>query len=72
VFVTFLITAFTIVFVMALLVILIGAAQNRILRLLRASPQRVKRWGGFILILVGSWLIVLAIWSDAFSHIFPV
>lgn len=72
VFITFLITAFTITFVMALLVVLIGTAQNRILQPLRASTQRVKRWGGFILLLVGSWLIVLAIWADAFSRIFSV
>jgi cytochrome c biogenesis protein CcdA len=72
VFITFLIAAVTIIFVMALLVILIGTAQNHILQPLRASPQRIKRWGGFILIFVGSWLIVLAIWAGAFSRIFSV
>lgn len=71
-FITFLITIFTIIFVMGLLVILIGTAQNRVLQSLRTSPQRVKRWGGFILILVGSWLIALAIWADTFSRIFSV
>jgi putative Mn2+ efflux pump MntP len=72
VFITFLTAAFTITFVMTLLVILIGTAQNRILQSLRTSPQRVKHWGGFILILVGSWLIVLAIWAGTFSRIFAV
>jgi hypothetical protein len=72
VFTTFLIATVIIMLVMALLVILIGTAQNRILQSLRAGPQRVKRWGGFVLLLVGSWLIVLAIWAGAFSRIFSV
>ena len=57
---------------MLILLILIGTAQNRILQPLRTSPQRIKRGGGIVLILVGSWLIILAIWANMFVRLFPV
>ena len=50
----------------------IGLAQERLVETLRASVGKIKRWGGGILILVGIWLIVLAIWADAFARLFPV
>ncbi len=52
--------------------IAIAAAQEWRVEALRASIGQVKRWGGAILVLVGLWLIVLAIWAQTFSQVFPV
>lgn len=54
------------------LAILIGAAQQRVVETLKAGTQRVKQWSGLVLLLVGSWLIALAVWADFFARIFPV
>lgn len=51
---------------------LIAAAQEQIVGILRANVTQVKRWGGAILILVGLWLIALGIWVETFAQIFPV
>jgi hypothetical protein len=32
----------------------------------------VKRWGGRILIAVGVWFLVLALFADFFEGVFPV
>ncbi len=50
----------------------VGRAQQHTLERARASSAQVKRWGGFILIAVGTWFVVLAIWADFFAGIFPV
>lgn len=33
---------------------------------------RSKQWADVILILVGAWFLILAIWADFFARIFPV
>lgn len=39
---------------------------------LKARTKDVKRWGGYVLLLIGSWLILLAIFADFFATLFPV
>lgn len=57
---------------MALLMLLVGTAQNQLLQPLRAEGQSIKRGGGLVLFVVGIWLVILAIWADAFAQLFPV
>ena len=52
--------------------ILVGTAQQRAVDALKEGTQRIKRWSGAILLLVGAWLIALAIWADFFARLFPV
>jgi hypothetical protein len=66
------VAAATLVVLMLFLVSAIGTAQERVVSRLRASPAFVKRWGGWILVVVGGWFIVLAIWADFFARVFPV
>ena len=54
------------------LALLVGAAQQRVVEILKAGTQQVKRWGGVVVMAVGAWLIVLAIWADFFARVFPV
>ena len=64
--------ALTIVVLFFVLATAIATAQERFVDSLKASVQQVKRWGGYILIAVGAWFIILAIWAEAFAQIFPV
>jgi len=45
---------------------------HRVVATLQASVGQVKRWGGWVLIGIGFWTLVLAIWADEFARIFPV
>ena len=72
VFLAFTTVAATIILIMAFLMLLVGTAQNRLLQPLRAGVQSIKRGGGLVLIVVGIWLMILAIWADAFAQLFPV
>ena len=64
--------ALTMVLLAFTLAILIGTAQERMVDTLKEGTQRVKRWSGAVLLLVGAWLIALAIWADFFAGFFPV
>lgn len=50
----------------------VGRAQEHTLKRMQASSTQVKRWGGAILVVVGTWFVILAIWADAFAGLFPV
>jgi cytochrome c biogenesis protein CcdA len=68
----FLIAAFAVAMVMVVLVVAVGLAQDKLVRSMKGSTRSVKRWGGAILILVGVWLTVLAVWASQLARIFPV
>jgi protein-S-isoprenylcysteine O-methyltransferase Ste14 len=50
----------------------IATAQEGLVSRLRARAPDVKRWGGYVLVAVGLWSLVLAIFAHAFARIFPV
>lgn len=54
---------------MFFLAIAIAFAKDTTLRRMRTNTVRVKIWGGRILIVVGVWLIGLAIWADVFAKL---
>lgn len=56
---------------MFILAFAVALAQEGLVDRLRASTERVKIWGGRILVLVGLWLIALALWADFFARILP-
>ena len=57
---------------MAILGFAIGLAQVKVVTSMKGSTQNVKRGGGFVLLLVGVWLVLLALWADLFVQIlFP-
>lgn len=54
------------------LALAVGTAQERFVARLRASTLAVKRSGGYILIAVGTWFLLLAIFSNFFKRaLFP-
>lgn len=54
------------------LALLLATAQDRVARTLEESAPALKRWGGRILVLVGLWLLALAVFADFFAELFPV
>lgn len=47
-------------------------AQERASERIAAGAPTVKRWGGYILTLVGLWFVALAIFADPFARLLPV
>jgi len=54
------------------LALAVGTAQDALVEAIRARGPQAKHWGGAILVLVGVWFLILAIWADAFADVFEV
>ena len=52
--------------------LVVGSAQEHTLKRIQARSTDVKRWGGWILVGIGTWFLILAIWADFFAGVFPV
>lgn len=65
-------TAVTMALLMFVLAILIGTAQQEVVAALKEGTPRIRRWSGAVLLVVGIWLIALAVWADFFARFFPV
>ncbi len=70
--IAFVVAAITIVVLIFGISYAIGAAQEGVVGRLRAGAPAVKRWGGYILVAVGAWFIILSVFADFFSRVFPV
>lgn len=49
-----------------------ASAQADVLERIKVGAPSVKRWGGYVLVLVGAWFIALGIFADFFARVFPV
>ncbi|MFP3853745.1 MAG: hypothetical protein ACLFWD_05560 [Anaerolineales bacterium] len=56
---------------MFVLALAIALAQEDLVARLRANSERIKIWGGGILMVVGVWLIALAVWAGFFVQFLP-
>lgn len=50
----------------------VAGAQESTLERTKVHAPTVKRWGGRVLIVLGMWFIVLAVFADFFAELFPV
>jgi hypothetical protein len=50
----------------------VARAEESTLERIKVQAPTVKRWGERILIAVGMWFLVLAVFADYFETIFPV
>ena len=64
--------ALVIVVLMFALALAVVTAQQRLVDALRTNVARVKRWGGWVLTVVGVWLLALGVFADFFAGLFPV
>jgi hypothetical protein len=68
----FAVAAVVIVLLMFTVSVAIATAQEGMIAAFRTHVKDVKRWGAWILIAVGAWLLVLAAFADFFVGMFPV
>lgn len=61
-----------IVLLMFTLSVAVAGAQEKLVGALRAHVGEVKRWGGWVLVGVGAWLIALTVFADFFATVFLV
>lgn len=54
------------------LALTLASAQERVVQGMVSGAPTVKRWGGRILLIVGAWFIVIAVFASAFSPLFDV
>lgn len=50
----------------------IARAEQATLASIEARAPQVKRWTAWLLVAVGVWFIVLAVFADFFADVFPV
>lgn len=50
----------------------VAKAERTTLERVKGQAPAVKRWGGWILVAVGVWFVVLALFADFFARIYPV
>ncbi len=50
----------------------VALAQEHLAKRLEAAGPTMKRWGGWVLIVVGTWFVLLGVFADFFARLFPV
>ncbi|MGH3442911.1 MAG: hypothetical protein ACRDUY_12900 [Nitriliruptorales bacterium] len=50
----------------------VAVAQEAVVQRVRAAGPTVKRWGGWVLVVIGTWFVALGVFADTFARIFPV
>jgi hypothetical protein len=68
----FILAALAIALLMFGLSFAIASGQEVVTVLMQTGDVAVKRWGGRILIAVGTWLMMLSVGADVFARFFPV
>jgi hypothetical protein len=68
----FVVTATVLVGLLFAAALLVATAQQQTVERLRAGTPTVKRWGGWVLIAVGGWFVILGVWAEQFARLFPV
>jgi hypothetical protein len=68
----FIVALLTFVVLIFLLALAIATAQHGVIAFARARTHDVKRWGGWILLAVGIWFLILSFFAEWFVGLFPV
>ncbi len=50
----------------------LATAQEHTIVSMQVGAPAVKKWGGRILVLVGTWFVLLAVFAEFFARVFPV
>jgi cytochrome c biogenesis protein CcdA len=50
----------------------VALAHEQVTERVGANAPAIKRWGGYILVVVGLWLVALGVFADFFAGVFPV
>jgi protein-S-isoprenylcysteine O-methyltransferase Ste14 len=66
------VAAFVVAVLMFSLSFAVVTAQRGLVARLRSRAPDVKRAGGFVLIAVGLWMLILSVFAGVFADVFPV
>lgn len=50
----------------------VSVSQKATMERMGAATPTIKRWGGWVLITLGTWFILLSAFSSTFEGLFPV
>jgi hypothetical protein len=50
----------------------VAFAEEAVAERIGAGTPTMKRWGGWVLVVVGVWFVLIGVFADAFSRLFPV
>jgi cytochrome c biogenesis protein CcdA len=50
----------------------VAVAQERVAERIQATTPAIKHWGGWILVVVGIWFVMLGAFAATFARLFPV
>ncbi len=70
--VAFIVAAVTIMACLFGAAVAVARAEQATLERIEARAPQVKRWTGWVLVVVGTWLLILAVFADFFARFFPV
>lgn len=70
--IAFAVAAVVIVVLMFTAAVTVAGAQEATVERFQTAAPAVKRWGGWLLVLVGAWFVILAVFAQQFATIFPV
>jgi hypothetical protein len=65
-------TAAVLVVLLFVAALSVAVAQERVVGRIPASTPAIKHWGGWILVVVGAWFVILGVFAAAFARLFPV
>jgi hypothetical protein len=68
----FIVAALAIVILAFAAALTVALAQELLAGRLEAAGPAMKRWGGWVLALVGIWFVALGVFADFFARFFPV
>ncbi len=71
-FTAFVVAALVLVGLVFIAAFSVTRAENATLERIKVQAPTVKRWGGRILVAVGVWFLLLAIFAEFFADVFPV
>jgi hypothetical protein len=70
--VAFVVAALAIVVLAFASALTVALAQERLAGRLETAAPAMKRWGGWVLVVVGTWFVALGVFADLFARLFPV
>lgn len=54
------------------LALVVARAEKTTVERLEAAAPQVKGWAGVVLLVIGTWMLVLGLFADAFAKVFAV
>ncbi len=71
-FVAYLVTGVTLVMLILVSAVVVAVGRDAAIGDLTTLAPSIKKWAGWVLVAVGGWFFLLAVFSEQFVDLFPV